>query len=82
MVKNKNELQGKTITELRSMIVNFKKELLNLRLQQSSKELTKSHKIRYTRRSIARINTFLNKQNKITKEESNAKARVKRKSGK
>ena len=79
MKKTVDQFKGKTPLELKKMVLEFKKELFNLRFQQASRELTKPHKIGYIKRSIARINTILNRK-EHTKEESHAKARVKRKS--
>lgn len=54
------ELREKKAPELEKSLLEFKKELFNLRFQKVSGELTKTHRIRYIRRSIARINTLLN----------------------
>ena len=54
------ELREKKTPELEKTLLEFKKELFNLRFQKVSGELTKTHRIRYIRRSIAKINTLLN----------------------
>lgn len=54
------ELREKKIPELEKTLLEFKKELFNLRFQKVSGELTKTHRIRYIRRSIAKISTLLN----------------------
>ena len=53
------ELKTKKLAELESMVLSFKKELFNLRFQKAYGQLTKSHRIRYVRRSIAKIKTLL-----------------------
>lgn len=53
------ELTGKKTNELEKMILSFKKELFNLRFQKAYGQLTKSHRIRYVRRSISKIKTLL-----------------------
>jgi large subunit ribosomal protein L29 len=54
------ELREKKLPELEKTLLEFKKELFNLRFQKVSGELTKTHRIRYIRRSIAKISTLLN----------------------
>ena len=53
------ELTGKKANELEKMVLSFKKELFNLRFQKAYGQLTKSHRIRYVRRSIAKIKSLL-----------------------
>jgi large subunit ribosomal protein L29 len=60
-------LKQKKEDELKKLLIDFKKELFNLRFQKVSGELTKTHRIRYIRRSVAQIKTLLNQ-----KEVSNA----------
>ncbi len=62
------ELKSKKDDELKKMLLDFKKELFNLRFQKVSGELTKTHRIRYIRRTIAKIKTLFN-----TKEVNDAK---------
>ena len=54
------ELKSKKLPELKKSLLEFKKELFNLRFQKTSGELTKTHRIRYIKRSVAKINTVLN----------------------
>jgi len=54
------ELRTKKEVDLKKSLLDFKKELFNLRFQKVSGELTKTHRIRYIRRSVAKINTLLN----------------------
>lgn len=54
------EFQGKSQDELKTLLVDFKKEAFNLRFQKSTGELENSSRIRVVRRNIARIKTLLN----------------------
>lgn len=54
------ELKGKTQDELKEMIGYLKKELLNLRFQKASGELTNSSRFSVVKKNIARIQTYLN----------------------
>ncbi len=54
-----SELQGKTVDQLKELLLNFKKESFNLRFQKSTGELAKTSRIREVRRSVARIKTLL-----------------------
>ncbi len=53
------ELRHKNQNELLKLMLDFKKELFNLRFQKASAELTKPHRIRYIRRSVAQAKTKL-----------------------
>ena len=63
------DLRSKKADELNKSLLEFKKELFNLRFQKVSGELTKTHRIRYIRRSVAKIETLLNEK---TEEKKNA----------
>lgn len=69
-----SELRGKTVDQLKELLLNFKKESFNLRFQKSTGELENTSRIRQVRRSIARINTLLGTAPapKTTKEKANA----------
>ena len=64
----KSDLKTKTNDELEVLLSNYKKEGMNLRFQKSMGQLEKPSRMRFVRREIARINTFI----KILKEKSNA----------
>lgn len=53
------ELRSMTSEEIHSKLDDAKEELMNLRFQQSTGELTDHNQIRYTRRQIARFLTIL-----------------------
>lgn len=56
------DLKGKTTDELKAMVAERKRELFNLRFQQSTGELQNVARFREARREIARIMTALNAQ--------------------
>jgi large subunit ribosomal protein L29 len=58
MVKTK-DLRAMTIDELEAKLVENKKEQFNLRVQQSTGQLTNTAQIRKVRREIAKINTLI-----------------------
>ncbi|MBN2149734.1 MAG: 50S ribosomal protein L29 [Anaerolineales bacterium] len=53
------EIRGLSIDELRSKLMDAKEELMRLRFQQATGELTDTSRLRQTRHNIARINTIL-----------------------
>ena len=62
----KSDLKTKTNDELEVLLVNYKKEGMNLRFQKSMGQLEKPSRIRFVRREIARIKTIINKQESKT----------------
>ena len=54
------ELRGKTPDELRTQLLELKKEAFNLRFQRASGQLENTSRVRQVRRDIARIKTILN----------------------
>ena len=54
------ELKDKTISELEVLLGNFKKELFNLRFQKVNGALANTARVTIVKRTIARINTFIN----------------------
>ena len=54
-----DEIKGKTPDQLKAIIVEGKKELLNLRFQQASGELENTSRFAQVRKTIARANTLL-----------------------
>lgn len=61
---NISEIQDLTVQELLAKGRDLRVELFNLRLQQASSQLEKSHRIRSIRRDVARIETQISKQRK------------------
>ena len=54
-----NELREKTSEELEAALIGELKQQFNLRMQLSTGQLNESHKVKETRRNIARIKTML-----------------------
>ena len=57
------DLRVKTVDELRTQLVQLKKEAFNLRFQKASGQLENTVRVRQVRRDIARVLTFLNQKN-------------------
>lgn len=58
----KDDLRDLSIDELHSRLADAREELMNLRFQQATGELTDYTRLRHARRQIARILTILNEQ--------------------
>ncbi len=58
------ELRSKTNEELRTELSGLLKEQFGLRMQASTGQLSKTHRVREVRRDIARVNTVLTEQSK------------------
>lgn len=56
------DLKTKTADELQKLLMDNRKAQFNLRFQKSGGTLDNTSEIRKTRRTIARIKTFLNQQ--------------------
>ena len=56
------ELKSKSEDELKKMLSDLRKEQFNLRFQKSGGQLENTSQIRKTRRTIARVKTFLNQK--------------------
>ena len=56
------EIRALSSSEIRSNITNAKEELMNLRFQLATGELTDYTRLSYTRRLIARYYTILNER--------------------
>lgn len=62
------ELKGKTIDELKKLLLDMKKKQFNLRFQKSQGQLEKTAEIRSVRRGIARVKTFMSQQSKVAED--------------
>lgn len=58
------ELQQKSIVELKEDLVAAKKELFNLRFQNATNQLDNTSRINEVRKNIARIQTVITAQNR------------------
>lgn len=56
------ELKAKTADQLKSLLVDLKKEAFNLRFQTVTGELENTSRIKEVRRTIARVKTLLNEK--------------------
>ena len=54
-----NELRNKSGEELESMLESLKSELFNLRIQLAINQLENPHKIKETKKEIARVMTII-----------------------
>ena len=57
-----DDLRAKSPDELKTELVTLKKEAFNLRFQSASGQLENTARVRYVRRTIARIQTILNQK--------------------
>ena len=62
MKMKSNELRDKTSEELEAVLIDELKQQFNLRMQLSTGQLNESHKVKQTRRNIARIKTVLSQK--------------------
>jgi large subunit ribosomal protein L29 len=63
------ELKNKTLDQLRSILVDLKKESFNLRFQKANGQLENTARVTVVKRSVARVLTLIN--NKIKSESEN-----------
>jgi large subunit ribosomal protein L29 len=64
------DLQAKTVDELKTQLVDLRKESFNLRFQKASGQLDNTARMRRVKRDIARIRTVL-----VQKTDNTARAR-------
>jgi large subunit ribosomal protein L29 len=58
------ELNSKSVAELKNDLVAAKKELFNLRIQNSTNQLDNTSRIKEVRKNIARIQTVISQKEK------------------
>jgi large subunit ribosomal protein L29 len=63
IIKNAEDLKGKSADELNKLLLELRKDQYNMRFQKANGTLDNTSKIRMIRRSIARVKTAMN-QNK------------------
>ena len=61
------ELKGQSVTDLNAQLVEAKKELFNLRFQNSTNQLENTSRIKEVRKNIARIQTVITEQANASK---------------
>jgi large subunit ribosomal protein L29 len=57
------DFKGKSADELNTMLLDLRKQQMNLRFQKASGSLENTSTMRAVRRTIARVKTFLTKHN-------------------
>ncbi len=59
------ELRGQSVAELNERLVEAKKELFNLRVQNATNQLENTARIKEVRKNIARIQTVITQKAKV-----------------
>lgn len=59
-----DELKNKTIDQLKSILIDLKKESFNLRFQKANGQLENTSRVKVVKRSIARVLTLINNLSK------------------
>ncbi|NRA84425.1 MAG: 50S ribosomal protein L29 [Gammaproteobacteria bacterium] len=59
---NATELKEKSVEELNNTLLELLREQFNMRMQNSTGQLTQTHLIKNVRRDIARVKTILNQK--------------------
>ena len=55
-----DELKNKTIDQLKSILIDLKKEAFNLRFQKANGQLENTSRVKVVKRSVARVLTLIN----------------------
>ena len=55
-----NELKNKTLDQLKSILIDLKKESFNLRFQKANGQLENTSRVKVVKRSVARVLTLIN----------------------
>ena len=66
------ELKTKSEKELNDLVLQYKKEQMNLRFQKTYGTLTNTSRIRVVRKAIAKIKTLINNMHLVNNGESHA----------
>ena len=59
------ELRSQSVADLNAQLIEAKKELFNLRFQNSTNQLTNTNRIREVRKNIARIQTIITEKSNV-----------------
>ena len=59
-----DELKNKTIDQLKSILIDLKKESFNLRFQKANGQLVNTSRVKVVKRSVARVLTLINNLSK------------------
>lgn len=63
--KKTEDLKATTVDELKKLLLDARKEQMNLRFQRTGGQLEKTSEMRKSRREIARIKTFINMKQSV-----------------
>ena len=58
------ELKNKTLDQLKSILIDLKKESFNLRFQKANGQLENTARVKVVKRSVARVLTLINNKTK------------------
>ena len=58
------ELKNKTLDQLKSILIDLKKESFNLRFQKANGQLENTSRVKVVKRSVARVLTLINNVSK------------------
>ena len=58
------ELKNKTLDQLKSILIDLKKESFNLRFQKANGQLENTARVKVVKRSVARVLTLINNKAK------------------
>jgi large subunit ribosomal protein L29 len=59
-----DELKNKSIDQLKSILIDLKKESFNLRFQKANGQLENTSRVKVVKRSVARVLTLINNLSK------------------
>ena len=59
-----DELKNKTTDQLKSILIDLKKEAFNLRFQKANGQLENTSRVKVVKRSVARVLTLINNLSK------------------
>tara|TARA_B100000941_G_scaffold264378_1_gene218293 strand:+ start:154 stop:357 length:204 start_codon:yes stop_codon:yes gene_type:complete len=59
-----DELKNKTLDQLKSILMDLKKESFNLRFQKANGQLENTSRVKVVKRSVARVLTLINNVSK------------------
>jgi large subunit ribosomal protein L29 len=58
-VSNASDLRTKSVDDLRTLLVELRREQFNLRMQKAARQLTNTARFKEVRREVARVHTLL-----------------------
>lgn len=58
-MSNASDLRTKSVDDLRTLLVELRREQFNLRMQKAARQLTNTARFKEVRREVARVHTLL-----------------------